>query len=466
MIVRAQFTKALRMSLSVFDIFKIGIGPSSSHTMGPMNAARSFAQLLADRDLLTVTAQVSAQLYGSLALTGRGHCTDRAILLGLEGLSPDTIDPAVIEPTLTRIRTGGRIRLLGRHEIAFDEPLNLLFHIDQVLPGHSNGMRFSAQDAALGVLAREEYYSIGGGFVVRAGAESGAGAARPRPPYDFDSGARLLELARQEGLEIHELMLARERTWYSDADIRARLARIWQVMQHCVHRGFEAQGLLPGVLGVRRRAPKLYRHLMSGDPSSAMHALDWVNAFALAVNEENAAGGQVVTAPTNGAAGIVPAVLHYYRRFEPGADDEGVWRFLLTAAAMGMLYKQNASISGAEMGCQGEVGVACSIAAAGLVSALHGSNEQIENAAEIGMEHNLGLTCDPVAGLVQIPCIERNAMGSVKAINAARLALCGDGLHKVSLDQVIATMRQTGIDMSTIYKETSQGGLAVNVPEC
>jgi len=453
------------MSLSVFDIFKIGIGPSSSHTMGPMNAARSFVELLAARGLLERTSQVSAQLYGSLALTGRGHCTDRAILLGLEGLSPDTIDPAVIEPTLRRIRGTGRINLLGRHDIAFDEPLNLLFHIDQVLPGHTNGMRFTAHDASTQVLAREEYYSIGGGFVVQAGAETGASATRAEPPYEFNSGAHLLEHGQRDGLEIHELMLARERTWYSDADIRRQLMRIWQVMQDCVRRGFEAQGLLPGVLGVRRRAPKLYRQLMT-DQMSPMHALDWVNVFALAVNEENAAGGQVVTAPTNGAAGIVPAVLHYYRRFEPGADDDGVMRFLLTAAAMGMLYKQNASISGAEMGCQGEVGVACSMAAAGLVSALNGSNEQIENAAEIGMEHNLGLTCDPVAGLVQIPCIERNAMGSVKAINAARLALRGDGSHKVSLDQVIATMRQTGLDMSTIYKETSQGGLAVNVPEC
>ncbi len=454
------------MSLSVFDIFKIGIGPSSSHTMGPMNAARDFVELLAARDLLGRTAQVSAQLYGSLALTGRGHCTDRAVLLGLEGLRPDTVDPAAIEPALKRIRGSGRINLLGRHEIAFDEPLNLLFHTDQVLPGHSNGMRLTAHDASLQVLAREEYYSVGGGFVVRAGEQSGPGTARPAPALEFDSGAQLLELGRTHGLEIHELMFERERTWYPDAEIRARLARIWQVMQDCVRRGFEAQGLLPGVLGVRRRAPRLYRQLLGGDPESPMHVLDWVNVFALAVNEENAAGGQVVTAPTNGAAGIVPAVLHYYRRFEPGADEAGVMRFLLTAAAIGMLYKQNASISGAEMGCQGEVGVACSMAAAGLVSALNGSNEQIENAAEIGMEHNLGLTCDPVAGLVQIPCIERNAMGSVKAVNAARLALRGDGSHKVSLDQVISTMRQTGLDMSTIYKETSQGGLAVNVPEC
>jgi L-serine dehydratase len=454
------------MTLSVFDIFKIGIGPSSSHTMGPMNAARSFVELLAARGLLERTQQLSAQLYGSLALTGRGHCTDRAILLGLEGFSPDTIDAAAVEATLQRIRSGGRIRLLGRHEIAFDEPLNLLFHMEQALPGHSNGMRFTAHDATLQVLAREEYYSIGGGFIVQAGAEAAVGDARAEPPYQFNSGARLLEHGRTQGLEIHELILARERTWRSDAEIRGGLMRIWQVMQDCVRRGFEAQGLLPGVLGVRRRAPKLYRQLMSGDPLGPMHALDWVNVYALAVNEENAAGGQAVTAPTNGAAGIVPAVLHYYRRFEPGADDDGVIRFLLTAAAVGMLYKQNASISGADMGCQGEVGVACSMAAAGLVSALNGSNEQIENAAEIGMEHNLGLTCDPVAGLVQIPCIERNAMGSVKAINAARLAMRGDGSHKVSLDQVINTMRQTGLDMSTIYKETSQGGLAVNVPEC
>ena len=453
------------MSLSIFDIFKIGIGPSSSHTMGPMNAARAFVELLAERGLLERTAQVSAQLYGSLALTGRGHCTDRAILLGLEGLSPDSIDPAVIEPTLQRIRGASRINLLGRHEIAFDEPLNVLFHFDQVLPGHTNGMRFTAHDAGTIVLAREEYYSIGGGFVTQAGTESGASAARAAAPYEFDSGAQLLEHGKATGLEIHELMLARERAWSGDAEIRAKLMHIWQVMQDCVRRGFSASGLLPGVLGVRRRAPKLYRQLMT-DTMSPMHALDWVNVFALAVNEENAAGGRVVTAPTNGAAGIVPAVLHYYRRFEPGADDDGVMRFLLTAAAIGMLYKQNAAISGAEMGCQGEVGVACSMAAAGLVSALNGSNQQIENAAEIGMEHNLGLTCDPVAGLVQIPCIERNAMGSVKAINAARLALRGDGSHKVSLDQVIATMRQTGIDMSTIYKETSQGGLAVNVPEC
>jgi L-serine dehydratase len=454
------------MNLSVFDIFKIGIGPSSSHTMGPMNAARSFAHLLQERGLLERTSQVSAQLYGSLALTGRGHCTDRAILLGLEGLSPDTIDPRCIDPTLERIRKSGKIKLAGQHEIPFDEPLNLLFHHDQMLPGHTNGMRFTAHDANQAVLAREEYYSIGGGFITQEGAAGGSIGERAPAPFEFNSAQELLDQARAKGLEIHEIMLARERVWKSGPEIREGLLRLWSVMKDCVSRGFEASGLLPGVLAVRRRAPKLYRVLQSGDPKDPMHALDWVNAFALAVNEENAAGGQVVTAPTNGAAGIVPAVLHYYMRFEPGANDDGVIRFLLSAAAIGILYKKNASISGAEMGCQGEVGVACSMAAAGLVSALNGTNEQLENAAEIGMEHNLGLTCDPVAGLVQIPCIERNAMGSVKAINAARLAMRGDGSHKVSLDQVIATMRQTGHDMSVIYKETSQGGLAVNVPEC
>lgn len=455
------------MTLSVFDIFKIGIGPSSSHTVGPMNAARQFAADLEQRGLLERTRQVSVQLYGSLALTGKGHCTDRAVLLGLEGHRPDQIEAQAIEPTIERIRTGNRLRLNGTHEIVFDEALSVLYHRDQVLPGHSNGMRFTAHDAAGAVLAREEFYSIGGGFIVRAGEDAAAAAsAAATAPYPFSSGEELLDVATGNGLEIFELVLANERSWRSEEEVRAGLLRIWKVMQSCVERGFEAQGLLPGVLNVRRRAPKLYRVLTSERAGGGLDVMDWVNAYALAVNEENAAGGRVVTAPTNGAAGIVPAVLHYYLRFEPGADEDGVIRFLLTAGAIGMLYKQNASISGAEMGCQGEVGVACSMAAAGLVAALHGTNEQAENAAEIGMEHNLGLTCDPIAGLVQIPCIERNAMGSVKAINAARLALRGDGSHKVTLDQVIATMRQTGRDMSSIYKETSQGGLAVNVPEC
>jgi L-serine dehydratase len=455
------------MTLSVFDIFKVGIGPSSSHTMGPMRAAREFVLGLKAGGLLSQTSEIAVRLYGSLALTGLGHGTDRAVLVGLEGAEPETVDPDSIETTVRRIRSSGRIRLLGEHEIVFDEPMQLLFMHHERLPRHSNGMRFDALGSERRVLREEDYYSIGGGFIVRGDAqEAREASAHAPPPYPFTSGDELLARCREHGLEIFELMLANERAWAQESEVRARLMHLWQVMQDCVERGFRQSGVLPGVLKVRRRAPRLYRQLTESGTARPLDVMDWVNAYALAVNEENAAGGRVVTAPTNGAAGIVPAVLHYYRRFEDGANDEGVLRFLLVAAAMGMLYKRNASISGAEMGCQGEVGVACSMAAAGLVAALHGTNEQVENAAEIGMEHNLGLTCDPVAGLVQIPCIERNAMGAVKAINAARLAVRGDGTHKVSLDQVIATMRQTGADMSTIYKETSQGGLAVNVPEC
>jgi len=455
------------MSLSVFDIFKVGIGPSSSHTMGPMRAAREFALGLERDGLLAQTEQIAVRLYGSLALTGAGHGTDRAVLAGLEGSDPETVDPDSIDPLLQRIRSTGRIQLLGKHEIAFDEPMQLLFMYHERLPRHSNGMRFTALAAGNQKLREEDYYSIGGGFVVRGDeAESHETSAHKPPPYPFNSGAELLTLCRENGLELFELVLANERTWNTDAQVREKLLHIWHVMQACVERGFRQTGVLPGVLKVRRRAPKLYRMLTESTGDKPLDVMDWVNAYALAVNEENASGGRVVTAPTNGAAGIVPAVLHFYRRFYKDSSDEGVVRFLLTAAAIGMLYKKNASISGAEMGCMGEVGVACSMAAAGLVAALHGTNGQVENAAEIGMEHNLGLTCDPVAGLVQIPCIERNAMGSVKAINAARLAMRGDGTHKVSLDQVISTMRQTGADMSTIYKETSQGGLAVNVPEC
>ncbi|HEY1873255.1 MAG TPA: L-serine ammonia-lyase [Steroidobacteraceae bacterium] len=455
------------MSLSVFDIFKVGIGPSSSHTMGPMRAAREFAVSLEHDGLLEATQEIAVRLYGSLALTGVGHGTDRAILVGLEGAEPETVDPDHIVAAVRRIRESGRLALLGKHEIAFDEPMQLLFMQHERLPRHSNGMRFTALGAGQRVLRETDYYSIGGGFIVR-GDEAGAAGTHDRPaqPYPFSSGAELLALCREHGLEIFELVFANERAWASETEVRAKLMHLWQVMQACVERGFHQSGVLPGVLKVRRRAPRLYRMLTECATVKPLDVMDWVNAYALAVNEENAAGGRVVTAPTNGAAGIVPAVLHYYRRFEEGANDAGVIRFLLVAAAMGMLYKRNASISGAEMGCQGEVGVACSMAAAGLVAALQGTNEQVENAAEIGMEHNLGLTCDPVAGLVQIPCIERNAMGAVKAVNAARLAMRGDGSHKVSLDQVIATMRQTGADMSTIYKETSQGGLAVNVPEC
>jgi L-serine dehydratase len=454
------------MSLSVFDIFKIGIGPSSSHTMGPMRAAREFLLELERAEQLATLESVTVRLYGSLALTGLGHGTDGAILMGLTGADPETVDPDSIAPTLQSIRANRKIALLGRHEIPFDEKNQLLLLRSERLPEHANGMRFTA--VAGGVTVREQdYYSIGGGFILRAGEDPSHQATTRAPaPYPFSSGRELLALCREHGLEIFELVLANERAWASEADVRAGVMRIWAVMQACVERGFRQNGVLPGPLKVRRRAPKLYRQLTESGQQRPLDTLDWVDAFALAVNEENAAGGRVVTAPTNGAAGIVPAVLHFYRRFEPGASDDGVLRFMLTAAAIGMLYKQNASISGAEMGCQGEVGVACSMAAGGLVAALQGSNEQVENAAEIGMEHNLGLTCDPVGGLVQIPCIERNAMGAVKAINAARLAMRGDGNHKVSLDHVIITMRQTGEDMSTIYKETSQGGLAVNVTEC
>ena len=456
------------MNLSTFEVFKVGVGPSSSHTMGPMLAARLFVRDIEAKGLLAATAEIFVQLYGSLALTGLGHCTDRAILLGLEGHDPSEFDPAVMEPTLKRIRESGRIRIAGQHEITFDEPMNLLFHRDQMLPGHSNGMRFTARDAAGRTLLAEEMYSVGGGAVQREGeSESATGAGTTAEvPLPFANGEELLEQCERAGLSIDGLMRVNERAMRSDAEIDARLARIWDVMQACVQRGFAAEGILPGVLKVPRRAPRLKRELEEEAPKGPVDPMEWVNAWALAVNEENAAGGQVVTAPTNGAAGIVPSVLHYYAKLVPGGDDAGVRRFLLTAGAIGLLYKRNASISGAEMGCQGEVGVACSMAAAGLAAALNGSNAQVENAAEIGMEHNLGLTCDPIAGLVQIPCIERNAMGAVKAINAARLALRGDGTHKVSLDQVIATMRQTGYDMKSIYKETSQGGLAVNVPEC
>ena len=453
------------MNVSVFDVFKIGVGPSSSHTVGPMRAARQFLLDLEQKQLFDTTAQVAVQLYGSLALTGKGHGTDRAVLLGLEGDTPDTIDPDSIEARLKHIRASGKIKLLGRREIGFDEPLDLLFHRDQVLPKHSNGLRFTALDAAKKVLLTEDFYSIGGGFIIRGDDRAGA-VDDVKLPYAFTSGDELLALCRKHGLRMDQLVLENEKSWRGEAETRKGLLRIWEVMQACVARGIREGGELPGGLHVQRRAPILHARLAAQKKSTALDAMDWVNLWALAVNEENAAGGRVVTAPTNGAAGIIPSVMHYYMRFVEGADEEGILRFLLTAGAIGMLYKRNASISGAEMGCQGEVGVACSMAAGGIASAMGGSDAQIENAAEIGMEHNLGLTCDPVGGLVQIPCIERNAMGSVKAINAARLAMHGDGQHRVSLDQVIATMRQTGLDMRSIYKETSLGGLAVNVPEC
>jgi len=453
------------VAISIFDLVKVGVGPSSSHTMGPMLAAREFLLDVREAGLLDRVERLGAQLYGSLALTGRGHCTDRAILLGFEGEVPRTIEPATVEARLERIRGSGRLRLLGEREIAFDEPMDLLFHAEQMLPRHPNGMRFTALDGDGETLLGETFYSIGGGFIAR-GDDPEATATDDAEPlrFPFDNAAQLLEQCERHGLRIHELVLANEEQWRTPDETRARLLELWEVMKDCVRNGFAAEGKLPGVLGVPRRAPRLYRELCG--EGAAGDFMDWVNAYALAVNEENAAGGRIVTAPTNGAAGILPAVLHYYLRFVSGSDESGVMRFLLTAGAIAILYKKNASISGAEMGCQGEVGVACSMAAGGLVAAMGGSNAQVENAAEIGMEHNLGLTCDPIAGLVQIPCIERNAMGAVKAVNAARMAFRGDGSHKVSLDQVIATMRQTGLDMSTSYKETSRGGLAVNVPEC
>lgn len=460
------------MVLSVFDLFKIGIGPSSSHTVGPMWAALRFIQVLETQGALASVQRVRVDLYGSLALTGRGHATDKAILLGLSGEQPDTTDPDAVEPTVARVRALRTLELAGKFPVPFHEATDLLFHKNASLPRHPNGMQFTAFDQAGVELANETYYSVGGGFVVtEADAEAGytgVNAAISRLQYEFGSAAELLEIGQRTGQSIAAIMRQNETAWRPAAETDAKLDQIWAVMEQCIDRGCRAEGVLPGGLHVRRRAGRLFHNLQE-QPATAdpLTALDWVSLFALAVNEENAAGGRVVTAPTNGAAGIIPAVLGYYRRFLPGADDQGVRDFLLTAAAIGMLYKRNASLSAAEMGCQGEVGVACSMAAAGLAAVMGGSNEQIENAAEIGMEHNLGLTCDPVGGLVQVPCIERNTMGAAKAINAARLAvLYGDGTHQVSLDDVIETMRQTGLDMQSKYKETSQGGLAVNVVNC
>ncbi|HVH32718.1 MAG TPA: L-serine ammonia-lyase [Tahibacter sp.] len=460
------------MAVSVFDIFKIGIGPSSSHTVGPMRAAARFvSHWLDERGLLDRVARIRGELFGSLAHTGRGHGTDKAVLCGFEGEWPDRIDPDVIEGKLARIRAGKRLRLLGRHEIDFDEKRDLVFNKRQKLPYHSNGMRFTAYGDNDEVLATRDYYSVGGGFVVNhdEAAEDRIVPDMTPLPYPFHSGDELLRQCEEAGLSIAQVMLANEKAWRSEAQIRSGLLAIWKAMQACVARGVREAGILPGGLKVVRRAPTMQAELLAR-PEAALKdpltILDWVNLYALAVNEENAAGGRVVTAPTNGAAGIIPAVLHYFDRFCPAANEERIFDFLLTAGAIGILYKENASISGAEVGCQGEVGVACSMAAGGLTAALGGTIFQVENAAEIGMEHNLGLTCDPIGGLVQIPCIERNAMGAVKAINASRMALRGDGKHRVSLDKVIKTMRDTGKDMQDKYKETSRGGLAVNVIEC
>lgn len=463
------------MAVSVFDLFKVGIGPSSSHTVGPMRAARLFAARLEHEGLLAQTTRVQVSLYGSLGATGKGHGSDKAVLLGLAGHEPDAIDVEAIPALLARMRAERRVELLGRHPIAFSEKDDLRFFRRETLPFHANGMRCSAWDAQGGELAQRCYYSVGGGFVVSD--ELAADGTRHKAiapdatvlAYPFATAAELLERTRELRCSIADVMRRNERHWRSDFEIDAGLLRIWRVMQDCVERGCRTGGTLPGGYKVRRRARAL-REALTARPEEALRdplqVLDWINLYALAVNEENAAGGRVVTAPTNGAAGIVPAVLHYYARFVPGASDKGVVDFLLTAAALGILYKENASISGAEVGCQGEVGVACSMAAGALCAVMGGTPEQAENAAEIGMEHHLGLTCDPVGGLVQIPCIERNAIAAVKAINAARMALRGDGTHHVSLDQVIKTMRETGADMMTKYKETARGGLAVNIVEC
>ncbi len=458
------------MAISVFDLFKIGIGPSSSHTVGPMRAARLFALELEAAGALGATAGVRAELFGSLGATGRGHGSPKAVILGLMGETPEGVDVAAIDGWLAALRQSQRLALLGRHAIAFRESEHVLL-LRKALPYHPNGLRLTSTDASGDALLARVYYSVGGGFVVDERAAAGENPIVPDAtplPYPFRSGDDLLALCEREGLRISQVMLANEETWRDARAIREGLLRIWDVMQACVRRGCTTEGTLPGGLKVKRRAPALYRRLIE-NPEAGLRdpltALDWVSLYALAVNEENAGGGRVVTAPTNGAAGILPAVLHYYRRFVPGATDEGVVRFLLTAGAIGVLYKENASISGAEVGCQGEVGSACSMAAGALAEALGGTPAQVENAAEIGMEHNLGLTCDPVGGLVQVPCIERNAMAAIKAINAARLALQGDGAHFVSLDAVIRTMRDTGADMKSKYKETARGGLALNVLE-
>ncbi|WP_106640576.1 L-serine ammonia-lyase [Allosphingosinicella vermicomposti] len=459
------------MVSSVFDLFKIGVGPSSSHTMGPMTAAARFVEGLAASGALDRVGRAQARLYGSLALTGKGHATDRAVILGLSGKHPDNLCPDEAEAIIATVRDEGAISLAGIRAVPFVEDRDLLFLQRERLPHHSNGMHFAAFDADGAEIAAATYYSVGGGAIV-----DEATIARNAPPeggwdlpFDYHSGEELLAIADREGLSIAAIAYANERAALPEAEIVTRLDAIAAAMSACIDRGIRAEGILPGGLKVKRRAPALHTLLTERAEralSDPLTVLDWVNLWALAVNEENAAGGRVVTAPTNGAAGIVPAVLRYYQRFTPTASDDGVRAFLLTAAAIGSLFKENASISGAEVGCQGEVGVACSMAAAGLTAALGGTPQQIENAAEIGMEHNLGLTCDPVGGLVQVPCIERNAVGAVKALEASRLALIGDGTHRVSLDQVIETMRKTGLDMNERYKETSLGGLAVNVVEC
>jgi L-serine dehydratase len=458
------------VAISVFDLFKVGIGPSSSHTVGPMLAGALFAGALRERRLLERVCRLEVRLYGSLSATGVGHGTDNAVLMGLMGERPDLIDPEQIVPRIELLKSCGQLRLDGHWPVAFDWQTDLLL-LEENLPYHPNAMTFIAEGEA-GVLLQDTYYSVGGGFVVNA--EQAAGGQLDQDhtllAYDFSNADELLRLCKRHGLRVSELMMANEMAWRSEAEIRSGLLRLWAAMQACVANGLRHEGILPGGLSVRRRAARLHRNLLElGKPNvigSTMSAMEWVNLFALAVNEENAAGGRMVTAPTNGAAGIIPAVLHYYMKFHPEACDDDVVNYLLAAAAVGILCKKNASISGAEVGCQGEVGSACAMAAAGLAELLGATPEQLENAAEIGLEHNLGLTCDPVGGLVQVPCIERNAIAAMKAINAAQMALRGDGEHFISLDRVIRTMRDTGADMHDKYKETSRGGLAVNAIEC
>lgn len=462
----------VKMAISVFNLFSIGIGPSSSHTVGPMRAARLFVLNLEKKGLLKKVAHIKVDLYGSLALTGKGHATDIAVILGLEGETPEGVDPETIKVRIEKIKHAHRINLFGKYPIVFDMENQIIFRGDKRLPYHPNGMRFTVFDQAVKELESEIFYSVGGGFIIdhlSASKNQHLGEGGKELVFPFQSAEELLLIGKKHHLTIAEIMIANEEAWRSRQEIHDGLLNIWKHMQKCIERGCQQEGILPGGLNVKRRACALYRTLQNRQENERHPAevMEWVSLWALAVNEENAAGGRVVTAPTNGAAGVIPAVLNYFLHFCKDADDEGIVKFLLTAGAIGILYKEKASISAAEMGCMGEVGVACSMAAAGLMAALGGTNEQIESAAEIGMEHNLGLTCDPIKGLVQIPCIERNTMGAIKAINAALLAgHQKDGSHRVSLDQVIATMRQTGIDMQSIYKETSLGGLAVNVPEC
>ena len=457
------------MALSVFDLFSIGIGPSSSHTVGPMRAAVQFAERLRDENTLGRVARVRAQLFGSLGATGHGHGSDKAVLLGLTGERPELCDPRAVEGRLAQIRSDRRIPILGEHEVAFDEDEDLVMHRRKSLPLHPNGMTFTAFDGEGEVVAERTYYSVGGGFVVGEDADGSTMLVEDSTPvaHPFRTGDELLAHCRETGKSIARIMLENDLSWRSEHEVRDGLLEIWGVMKECVRNGIANEGVLPGGLKVRRRAPELARRLrVEGPTDDPLRGMDWITLYALAVNEENASGGRVVTAPTNGAAGIIPAVLHYYVNFVPGADRDDIVRFLLTAGAIGVIYKETASISGAEVGCQGEVGSACSMAAGAMAAVLGGTPEQVENAAEIGMEHNLGLTCDPVGGLVQIPCIERNAIASVKAVTAARTAMRGDGSHVVSLDKVVKTMRETGRDMKVKYKETARGGLAVNVIEC